>query len=105
MTFTTTSITYYDLRSSEAVTGPVTMASTPQTPIRPSEDFASLIVKVLAAQIGVAVRAAADILPSVATHIFLGYEVFLEIRYILSNLDDTYRRVQLGPDAPVSLEV
>ena len=84
---------------------PVAITPASLTSVGSPKDFPSFIVKILSAQIRVAVRATTDILPTITAHVFLGYKILLEVRDVLSNFDYTDRRVHLGPDASVSLKV
>jgi hypothetical protein len=63
------------------------------TSVSSAKNFAPLIVKILLAKVGIAIRSSPNIPPPIAGHIFFSHKVFLEVRHIFSNLDDAYWRV------------
>ena len=105
MPFPTACIAHQHLGSRITLRSPVAITPASLTSVSPAKDFPALIIKILPAKVGAAIRPSADILPSITAHIFLGYKVLLEVRDVLSNFDDTDRWVHLGPDASVSLKV
>ena len=81
----------------------VTSAS--QATVQVSHHFPPSISNVLLPQVYVAIGPSSHITDPIAVHVFKCYVIFGEVRYILANLYDADRTVNLGPRASVSLKV